>query len=76
MMTSAGWCDTSIQYKVFQVLHAVLKESVTSKDMWGIIKKVVCKLARPLLFWYVCDSYCSLWPDMLVTNHTEQFKSN
>ena len=49
-VTSSGWCDASIQYKVLQVLLAVLKGSITSKDMQGMIQKPVCKLARPLLF--------------------------
>ena len=48
-MTSSGSCDTSVQYEVLQVLLAMLQGSVTSKDMLGIIPKLVCKLARPLL---------------------------
>ena len=38
LQTSSEWCDTSIQYKVLQVLFAVLKGSVTAKDMLGIIQ--------------------------------------
>ena len=37
MMTSPVWCDTSIQCKMLQVLFAVLKGSVTSRDMQCII---------------------------------------
>ena len=47
MMTSFGWCDTGMQYEVLQVLFAMLKGSVTAKDILGIIPKLVCKLARP-----------------------------
>ena len=54
MMTSSGWCDTSIQYKVFQVLLAVLKGSVTLRNMQDMIKKPVCILAK-LLSGYICN---------------------
>ena len=39
MKTTSGWCDTTIQYEVLQVLPAVLKKTVTSRDMPDMIKK-------------------------------------
>ena len=36
-MTSSGWCDTSIQYKMLLGLLAVLKESVMLRQMQHMI---------------------------------------
>ena len=49
MMTSSWWCDTSMKYKMLQGSLAVLKGSITSRQMQHMINKPVCQLARPLL---------------------------
>ena len=49
MMTSSGWCNANIQYKMLLELFVVLKGSFMSRQMQHVVNKSACKLARPFI---------------------------